>query len=388
MAAVPQALTALARVDAAESGLRDTWRGTTELTLALSQGVPFRVFTLAGPPRLVLDFSEVNFAGFQADEFMDGASSVSAVRFGTLQPGWSRMVLDLTGSFLPQDIGLDTVSDSGGARLKLRLGEVTAEDFEASSGPPAGVAWPSLGNPDVGQSFDPDAFVVVLDPGHGGIDPGAERGGLVEKVLVLDVALQVRDALRREGIDVVLTRDTDRFVSLEARTATAHRAGADVFVSIHADALGAGGASGATVYTLSEEASDAASAQLAARHNRSDILAGLDLTGADDEVTRVLLDLARRETEWRSDALAQSVIANMAAAGGPMNRKPWRQAGFSVLKSADIPSVLVEIGFLSSARDRENLMDAGWRANISEALSRAVLTWRDEDAAARELMRQ
>ena len=149
-----------------------------------------------------------------------------------------------------------------------------------------------------------------------------------------------------------------------------------------------GGAKGATIYTLSDTASDAADAHLAARHNRADLIAGIDLTGSDDGVAGVLLDLARQETEPRSVALAQALVTQMQDAGGPMNNRPLRRAGFSVLKSADIPSVLVEIGFLSSARDVENIRDPLWRQEIAGAMARAILTWHDQDTARRRHYRQ
>ena len=202
---------------------------------------------------------------------------------------------------------------------------------------------------------------MVLDPGHGGIDPGAERDDVAEKDLMLSLARALRDALVRAGVEAILTRDDDIFVALETRVAIAHHQEADLFISLHADSLSEGGAKGATVYTLSDEASDAATEHLAARHNRADIIAGADLTGSDDQVAGVLLDLARQETEPRSASLAQVLVAGMTEAGGPMNRHPLRRAGFSVLKSADIPSVLVEVGFLSNKRDLNNLRDPVWR---------------------------
>ncbi len=170
--------------------------------------------------------------------------------------------------------------------------------------------------------------------------------------------------------------------------AIAHQAHADLFISLHADNLEQGGARGATVYTLSDEASDAATEHLAARHDRSDIIAGADLTGSDDQVAQVLLDLARQETGPRSAALAMLLAEEMAAAGGPMNRTPLRDAGFSVLKSADIPSVLIEIGFLSSKRDLANLRDPVWRQGMAQGIARGVLAWRDADEARRALVRQ
>ncbi|MEM7631511.1 MAG: N-acetylmuramoyl-L-alanine amidase, partial [Pseudomonadota bacterium] len=203
------------------------------------------------------------------------------------------------------------------------------------------------------------------------------------------IGRDLRDALRRAGgVEVVMTRDEEVFVSLPGRVALAHQVGADAFVSLHADALSQGQARGATVYTLSDEASDAASAQLAAQHDRADILAGIDLSGADDEVATVLMEIARTETMPRTETLATALIDAMRAAGGPMNKRPRREAGFSVLKSADIPSVLVEVGFLSDARDLANLRDPVWRTMMVDALAQGILNWRDADAATRPLIRQ
>lgn len=389
-ASTAQPLTALARIDPATSQITEGWRGEVQLSVGMSRGVPFRVYTLTEPARLVLDFSELDFAGAEPGDILTAPGRISSLRFGPIQPGWTRLVADLREPMLPQEVGLrDAPDGSDAVTLEVRLLAVTQEEFDAASGAPEAAGWaPDRGQAATAKDAAPDVFTLVLDPGHGGIDPGAEREGLVEKEIVLDFARTLRDVLRREGVNVVMTRDADEFVSLQARTGLAHKVGGALFLSIHADALSGGGAHGATVYTLSDAASDEASAQLAARHNRSDILAGVDLTGADDEVTSVLLDLARRETEPRTHALAQAVIAGMDRSGGPMNRKPWREAGFSVLKSADIPSVLVEIGFLSSARDRKNLADPVWRALIADGIAEAVLTWRDEDAARSALVRQ
>ncbi|MEP4194994.1 MAG: N-acetylmuramoyl-L-alanine amidase [Aliishimia sp.] len=388
VASTAQPLTGLARVDVEKSSINDGWFGETEISLGLSLGVPFRVYTLNDPPRLVVDFSEVDFAGASSSDLLVEPGRISDLRFGPVQPGWSRLVADLAEPMLPDEVVMSSDKGSGAAILHIQMNTVDDAQFAARSGVPEGANWVQEVPEPKAQARAADVFRVVLDPGHGGVDPGAERDGLVEKEIVLDFSRTLRDLLRREGVDVVMTRDADVFVSLEGRTALAHRADASVFLSLHADALSQGGARGATVYTLSDKASDAASAQLAARHNRSDILAGLDLTGADDQVTSVLLDLARRETEPRSQALAEAVISGMDQVGGPMNRKPWREAGFSVLKSADIPSVLVEIGFLSSERDRKNLADPVWRSVIAAGIADSILAWRDADAARATLVRQ
>jgi N-acetylmuramoyl-L-alanine amidase len=387
--AAAQDMTALARVDAQKSAITDRWFGTTDLTISLSQGVPFRVFLLDDPARLVVDFREADWSGVDAKDILPAPGRVEAVRFGAFRPGWSRLVADLAEPMLPKQIGMPVDEQSGRATLEISLKTASPEDFAEAAGVPRDPAWTvALTAAPKPRKADPDRFVVVLDPGHGGIDPGAEREGVAEKELMLTFAHALRDVLVRNGVDVVMTRDQDIFVALEHRVAIAHQVEGDVFVSLHADVLTQGGARGATVYALSDEASDAATAHLAARHNRSDIIAGADLTGSDDQVAGILLDLARQETEPRTAALAKQLVAGMKAAGGPMNRHPLRKAGFSVLKSADIPSVLIEIGFLSSKRDLTNLRDPIWRAVMVNAIADALLRWRDEDAARKPLIRQ
>ena len=229
----------------------------------------------------------------------------------------------------------------------------------------------------------------MLDPGHGGIDPGAEAGGTDEKTLMLTFARELRELLLRAGgYQVVLTRVDDHFVSLERRIALAHRAGADVFISLHADILSEGRAHGAAVYTLSDDASDVASNKLAERHDRGDLISGVDLSGADDQVADVLLDIARQETRPRTDALAQALADGMAQQGGPMNNRPIRTASFSVLKAADIPSVLVELGFLSSPRDLKNIQNPEWRNGMALGILNGLEKWRQEDLVKRSLIGQ
>jgi N-acetylmuramoyl-L-alanine amidase len=274
---------------------------------------------------------------------------------------------------------------SGSAVLSLRLGRASDADFAASLSPvPPGLPAPSAALPRSDRRP-----VIVLDPGHGGVDPGAERAGLREADLMLSFARLLREALVRTGqFDVVLTRDADVFVSLEGRIRVARDAGADAFVSLHADALEGGGAAGATVYTLSDTASDEAAALLAQRHDRADLLAGVDLTGTDDIVAGVLMALARTETQPRTDLLAGLIAGTIRDAGLRMHARPLQSAAFSVLKAPDIPSVLVELGFLSSDRDRANLTDTEWRARMAGALVRALQDWVLADAAEAPLRRQ
>lgn len=385
-----QGFSGLARVLPDQSGISDT-RRTTVLDLKLSQGVPYRVFTLNDPARLVLDFQEVDWQGVETDAF-ETSERVGSVHFGGYVPGWSRMVLMLAEPLAVDLVDLRIDDVTGSARLALVLVPVDAESFAESAGAPRDARWdlPEPAMVEVQPERGPDAPLrVMLDPGHGGIDPGAEKGGLSEKTLMLTFARELREVLvRAGGFDVLLTRDDDRFVSLERRVALAQRSGADVFVSLHADSLSEGMAHGATVYILSEDASDVASAKLAERHDRSDLLSGVDLTESDDVVTDVLLDLARTETRPRTDALARDLVTGMAQTGGPMNRRPLRSAAFSVLKSADIPSVLIEIGFLSSPRDLKNLSNPAWRLQIAEGIRAGLQVWRQDDLARRPLFRQ
>lgn len=390
-AAPAQELGGLARIDPAASALRDAPRGGVEIELALSQGVPWRVFTLNAPRRLVVDFREVDWTGLDP-EALGRSGSVTAVRVGGYAEGWSRMVADLDAPLGVAQAGLAIDPSSGTARLSLRLAPVTEEAFAAAAGAPRDARWdlPPPAQLDAAPRRAEGApLVVVLDPGHGGIDPGAERDGISEKALMLTFARELRDVLRRAGgYEVVLTRDADVFVSLERRIAIAHEVGADIFLSLHADALSEGLAHGATVHVLSHEASDVASAKLAERHDRDALLAGLDLSDADDEVTDVLLDLARQETQPRSEGLARSLISAMGQRGGPMNRRPLRRAAFSVLKAADIPSALIEVGFLSSPRDLRNLRNPAWRARMAEGIRAGLDAWRRDDAAAKALRLQ
>jgi len=386
-----QEFSALARVDMAASRIDDT-RDGVRLRLGLSQGVPFRAFTLDGPPRLVLDFRQVDWRGVDA-ALLDWAERVEGLRMGGIRPGWSRMVVDLAGPFAIETADATTDRESGGAVIEVILGEVTPAAFADVAGAPPLPGWERAegGLPAVkrARQTGEETLLVLLDPGHGGIDPGAERDGADEKTLMLRFARELRELLLRAGgFDVALTREEDAFVSLERRVAIAHELGADLFISLHADALSEGRAHGATVYTLSDSATDEASAALAERHDRANILAGIDLTEADDVVADVLMDLARLETRPRSDQLARAIRLGIKEQGLPLNTRPLREAGFSVLKSPDIPSVLVELGFLSSQRDLDNLRDPDWRAKMAAGIRDALQAWRIADAAAARLVRQ
>ncbi|MCB2114932.1 MAG: N-acetylmuramoyl-L-alanine amidase [Rhodobacteraceae bacterium] len=384
-------LAALAAFDPARSRLVDDGTAVA-LDLALTRAVPFRAFLLNDPPRLVLDFSVVDFSAARPEVF-DTSARVRTLGWGPVRDGWSRMVAEIDGPYRIETAA-ETVAKDGSARIAVRLVPEPPEDFVArtAGGPPPTAVWaqpePARVEEAKRRQTGEAPLVVVLDPGHGGIDPGAEAGNQNEAAIMLTFGRELAEVLRRAGMQVILTREEDVFVPLETRISVARATGADVFLSLHADALAEGEATGATVYLLANEASDAAAARLAERHDRADLLAGVDLEGQDDLVAGVMMDLARTETQPRSDRLADDLAAAITAAGIRMHRHPIQEAAFSVLKSPDIPSILLEVGFLSSEADRKRLDDPAWRARMQSAIVQALQSWAVEDAAEARLIRQ
>jgi N-acetylmuramoyl-L-alanine amidase len=215
--------------------------------------------------------------------------------------------------------------------------------------------------------------VIVLDPGHGGVDPGAiSVTGAFEKELTLAMARVVRDHLAATGrYRVVLTRDSDVFLRLRDRVAKAREAGAELFISLHADSIGSSDVRGMSIYSLSENASDKEAATLAARENRADALDGINLTAENDEVVNILISLAQRDTMNQSRRFANMLVDEM----GRQNRlvpRPHRSAGFAVLTAPDIPSVLIELGYLSSPQDAKLLGQTEHRMRMARSLLRSI----------------
>jgi len=387
VAASAQGFGALARLIPEDSAIAADGDGVT-LTLGLSQPVPFRVFTMADPTRVVVDFRELDFGDWPDAAALPGG--IAALAAGPArEAGWSRLVLELTDPMIPAIAAMTTDAATGRARVDLRLELATEAAFRDATVAPPDAARPATTQPEGAGRAGDGRITVVLDPGHGGVDPGAVRGNHTEADLVLTFARELRDALRRTGrIEVVLTRDADAFVPLPTRVTLARAAEADLFISIHADALAEGRAQGATVYTLSDTASDAAAEALAEQHDRADLVQGIDLHGSDDVVAGVLMDLARLETAPRSEAFAATVVDALGAAGLQLHPQPQGEAGFTVLRAADIPSVLLEIGFMSDERDLANILDADWRVGMQAALVEAILGWADADAARMAQARQ
>ena len=380
--AAAQDLSALARLAPDRSTMVPEGQGV-ELRLAISQPVPWRLRLMDKPPRLILDTREVDWTGIGALPLPEG---VVALRAGVFRPGWSRLVVELARPMAVLRAEMQTATDA--TAILVTLAPTDPESFVALAARSDLPEWAALEAAEIPSPLPKGGgpITVVLDPGHGGIDPGTTRDGQTEAALMLTFARELKEVLVRDGrFAVVMTRDDDLFVPLETRTSIAREAEADIFLSLHADALAEGEASGATVYTLDENATDAASAALAERHDRDDLLAGIDLSDQDDMVAEVLMDMARTETEPRTDRLAEAIVRAIKAAEIRMHRNPRQTAGFSVLKSPDIPSVLLELGFLSSARDFSRIVDPDWRARMAEAIRTALVDWSRDEAALRAL---
>jgi len=376
--------TALARLLPGESAAPTLGpEGHLSLTLGLSQPVPWRARLLDGPPRLLLDFRELDLAALKG--VAAGEGPAIAWQGGRIRPGWSRLVVMLPGPFAIAQSEMRTQGAGGTARLSLHLAPSPPPEFAKAAARPEPPEWalPEAFSPPP-SALAPTARaagkVFVLDPGHGGIDPGAERGARTEADLMLAMARALKEALVRRGAEVALTREADDFVPLEMRLSRARALGAGAFVSLHADALAEGEARGASVYTLADEATEAAGAALAERHDRGELLAGVDLSAQDDTVAAALMAMARVETAPRNTRLAAALIGGMKAAGAPLHPRPQQEASFSVLKSPDIPSALLEFGFLSNGQDAKNLADPAWRAKVAESLAEALITWQAEEA--------
>ncbi|WP_424579719.1 N-acetylmuramoyl-L-alanine amidase [Bradyrhizobium sp. USDA 241] len=357
----------------------------TRFILDLDRTVTPRTATLADPFRVVVDVPQVNFQ-LPAGTGSGGRGLIKAFRYGLVMPGGSRIVLDLTGPAKIANSYVVEAANGQPARLVLELEEIERAAFVASlppenrpelrpaiaEAPPATV--PAKATADAAQQKADGRPVVVIDPGHGGIDNGTQSGGESEKNLVLAFGLALRDKLEKAGkYRVVMTRDDDTFIPLNDRTKIARNHKAALFVSIHADALprAEGDAQGATIYTLSDKASDAEAQRLADAENRADAIAGFNLAEEPNDVADILIDLTQRETRTFSSRFARLLMGEMKATVR-MHKHPLKSAGFRVLKAPDVPSVLVEIGYVSNKGDLEHLVSEGWRSRAVGSMAQAI----------------
>ncbi len=352
-------------IDAQISG--DTTAGRIQFTL--SAPVTPRVTVLDKPDRLVIDLPEVNFQ-VPPDVGRKPRGLVKSVRWGLIGPGRSRIVVELAHPALPGRLLAEPVLGGAAATLTLELRKADRDAYTRATtvAAPAAVADP------VQPSRGDRRPLVVLDPGHGGIDTGAiGLSRILEKDVVFAFAKALKDKLERTGqVRVLLTRDGDSFVALNDRVRLARSANASLFVSIHADTLTVSPeVRGLTVYTNSDRASDAEAARLAESENRADSLAGVESTEDGEEIAGILSDLTRRETRTYSHLFARSLVGQITAASR-LNKNPHRSAGFRVLRAPDVPSVLVELGYLSSKSDVELLTAADWRDRTTDSITTAI----------------
>ncbi|MFP6743729.1 MAG: N-acetylmuramoyl-L-alanine amidase [Alphaproteobacteria bacterium] len=365
--------------DPAVTGIRmGAQTETTRVVLDLTADLEHKIFTLPDPYRVVIDLPEVEWQ-LPAKTLNAGLGMVQRFRYGLFQPGVSRVVLDVSGPVIVSRAFMLQPTAKFSWRLVLDLTPVSIADFDqqaalAFSGEPLAATEPTP-LPGAASASTGDKPLIVIDPGHGGIDPGTIGiGGSYEKAITLACALELRRQIEARGeFRVLLTRDRDVFVPLRQRVKFARDNGADLFISLHADALDNRTVKGATVYTLSENASDSEAAELAAKENKSDVIAGVNLADDvyDDDVAEILIDLAQRETMNLSAEFANLAISELASEGDVL-RKSHRFAGFRVLKAPDVPSVLIELGYVSNPEDESRLNDPAHRRLLMAALRRAI----------------
>lgn len=348
--------------------------GITRFVVEADQPLKYSLFTLADPHRVVIDISEAQFASSYAAK---GGGLIARYRFGLFEPGTSRIVLDLSGpATVHKHFALPPAGKTG-HRLVVDLKPTSRENFLANARSARDMPQTTTESaPPIDRSEPRPEQVrrlIVIDAGHGGVDPGAiSVTGMQEKVITLSAAKVIKEVLEKTGrYEVMLTRDRDIFLPLRQRFEIARRARADLFISLHADSFKTSDVRGASVYTLSERASDREAALLAAKENKADIIAGIDLQGEAPEVSSILIDLARRETMNYSAHFATLLVQELGEAV-MLRRNTHRFAGFMVLKAPDVPSVLLEMGYLSNPQDAKALATRASQEKIGHAIRRAV----------------
>jgi N-acetylmuramoyl-L-alanine amidase len=364
----------------------------TRFILDLDQGISVHAFPLADPYRVVVDIPQVSFH-LAPGIGTAGRGLIKAFRYGLVMPGGSRIVFDLTGPAKIANVSVLEAANGQPPRLVLELEEVDRTTFvqqlspenrpelrpaitgtREASLPESAVPAAKLWGPPAPPSPPDPRPVIVVDAGHGGPDNGTQWDGASEKTLVLAFALALRDRIEKSGkYRVVMTRTDDTFIPLDDRVKIARSQSASLFVSIHADALPRheGDAQGATIYTLSDRASDAEAERLAEAENKADAIGGVNLTEEPTEVADILIDLAQRETRTFSNRFAHLLMAEMKTTTR-MHKHPLKSAGFRVLKAPDVPSVLVELGYVSNKDDLEHLVSENWRTRTVGSVAHAI----------------
>lgn len=355
----------------------------TRFVIDLDQEVDFTYFLLPDPYRIIIDMPEIDWNA-PPGKVTSGGGLISGLRYGLFKPGTFRVVLDVVQPSLVSKIF--SLPPGGGKpnRLVVDL-KPTQRDAFLTASRQSMEAYSARSRNDTSateQSVDvavqsgrggEEKPLIAIDAGHGGVDPGAIGvGNVYEKNLTLAAARQLAETLTASGrYRVLLTRDKDVFLKLRQRVDIARKAGADLFISLHADSIGNPKHRGASVYTLSENASDKEAAALASKENKADVIAGIDLSDENTLVQSILIDLAQRETMNLSATLAANMVSQLAQSI-ELQRRTHRFAGFAVLKAPDIPSALFEMGYLSNATDAKLLQSPAHRKKIADAVLRAI----------------
>jgi N-acetylmuramoyl-L-alanine amidase len=382
-------------VEATSVRVVDNGKATT-FELTISTGLTAQVYTLANPYRVVLDLPGLEF---QLDPAAGktGKGVISAFRYGLFAERKARVVLDTTGPVRIASAGMTRVPGSKALKLAVVLEPMDAAAFGAGTGATLAAAAPSdlgagLAPPDTPDRKHKDNAkpVIVIDPGHGGIDPGAiGANNVAEKSIVLAVALQLKAALvNTRRYDVKMTRTDDVFVSLDRRLTFSAENDADLFISLHADSIEekslADSVRGATVYTLSDKASDEQARIMADKENASDLIAGIGSGNQEgsEVVKNILIDLLKRETSNFSADFSRVLVKNLRGAI-TVSRIPRKSAAFKVLKQTHAPSVLVELGYMSNTSEEQEMMTGAWQAKVADAIAAAVQTYFKKRTVAR-----
>lgn len=383
--------------------------GKTRMVLDLDQEVPYRVFTLSDSWRLVIDLPAFTWDMNTLEK--PAYTGITDIRQGAINPQTSRIVLDINKSFKVSSAFFLPAEGKNGNRLVIDFSPASIAEAMAGKGkvfgkleaepgiavaktePPPRLTAPP---PQAQQAVKPEPVtetivaagipgmilpphkperevwekpLIVIDAGHGGVDPGAVAHGFLEKNITLAMAKKLKKQLEETGrYNVKLTRESDVFLRLYQRVGLAREAGGDLFVSLHADSIGKSNVRGASIYTLDEKASDEQTARLAMQENRADLIAGVDLSHEDQIVAGILVDLAMRDTMNQSKFFANTVVESFKASRIKTLENPHRYAGFAVLKAPDMPSILVEMGFISNASEARLLSSAEFQSQLSRAL--------------------
>ena len=383
--------TAYGPISAAAAGpevkdLRIGIRGNeTRFVIDLSDKIEPRIFGLPDPFRIVVDMPEVNFA-LPADRLGTRGGLVARLRYGLFRPGTSRFVLDLTNSAKVAQTFMLKPDGTKPWRLVIDLAPTDRAGFLTAMRPTPQVDTgdrapdPPLRTAPVQRAIP----VVVLDAGHGGVDPGAiGSSGSYEKDIVLAFAKEIKRQLEAGGrAKAVLTRERDLFLPLRERVQVARHAKADLFLSLHVNSHESRAIHGFSAYTLSEKASDAEADALAAKENKADVIGGLNLGTYSDDVQNILIDFAQAKTNELSVRFARDIMVKEVAQSARMVKRPWRSAGFAVLKAPDVPSVLVELGYATNRNEERQLKDPNYRRALSAAITRAIVRYLETNESA------